>query len=226
MQKNNCLNCQFKSAATKNLSVEELNELENGCALTIFKTGEMIIKQNSLSSSVAYIKTGLVKIHTNIQNKEKTLRIIKAPRYICLPSNFMDRFNHFSATAIENTTICFLNLDVFKKFIYENGAFAYQIIMDLSMNELSNLHSTVENLNKQSTGRIAFILLFFANEIYNSLSFNLPISRQDIGDLVSATRESVSRTLTDFQNDNIIKIDSKKIEILNVKLLEKISEKG
>jgi CRP/FNR family transcriptional regulator len=226
MHKEFCVTCKLKSLAAQNLSKEELLELESGCALTKFKTGEIIIKQNSLSSSVAYIKTGLVKIHAIVQDKEKTLRIIKAPRYICLPSNFIDKFNHFSATAIEDTTICFLDLNIFKKFIYKNGEFAYQIILDLSKNELNNLHSFVESINKHATGRIAYILLFFAKEIYNSIFFNLPISRQDIGDLTSATRESVSRTLNDLQSDNIIKIDGKKIEIINEKLLEKISEKG
>lgn len=226
MPKSNCLNCEFKSNATKNLSEVEIIELEKSCRIQSFKAGEIIVKQNSFSTSVPYVKSGLVKIHSNVNDKEKTIRIFKAPGYICLPSVFADKRNNFSASAIENSIICFLETNVFNKFVKENASFAYQIIMDLSKNELNSRISQIETNNKQSTGRIANILLYFADEIYQSLDYNLPITRQDIGDLVLATRESVSRTLADFQADKIIEIDKKKIRILNKELLKKISEKG
>ncbi len=226
MQKKDCINCLNKSKSAQNLSAEEICELERNCSMAFFKPREIIIKENSLSSSLAYIKTGLVKIHSFVLGKEKTLRIINSQTYICLPSSFSDNRNHFSATAIENTEVCFLDVNIFKKFVKENGAFAFDIIHDLSQNQLKNLHLQVESNYKKSTGRIAQILLFFAKEIYKSLEFSLPISRQDIGDLTNTTREGVSRTLTDFNNNKIIKIDRKKITILNEKFLEEINIKG
>ena len=69
-------------------------------------------------------------------------------------------------------------------------------------------------------------MLFFANEIYNSNTFTLPVSRQELADLTGITRESASRILTDFHNEKIIEIDSRKITIVNEKLLQQISEKG
>ncbi|MBN2683524.1 MAG: Crp/Fnr family transcriptional regulator [Bacteroidales bacterium] len=226
MVKAYCKQCSFKSLATAKLTDNELEILESGCAEVSFKTGEIIIKQNSLSNSITYIKSGLVKIHINGPVKEKIIKIIKAPKYLCLNSNFSEKINHFSATALEDTIVCFLNLESFKKFIYENGDFAYQIILDMSKNEIKDFHSCLNNAQKQTAGRIAEAILFFANEIYNSKNFTLPISRQDLGDLVGTTRESVSRILTDFHNDKIISLEGKIISILNEKLLNDISEKG
>ncbi|OFY79309.1 MAG: hypothetical protein A2275_00455, partial [Bacteroidetes bacterium RIFOXYA12_FULL_35_11] len=152
--------------------------------------------------------------------------IIKAPAYICLPSNFSEKINQFSATALADTIVCFLDLAVFKKFIYENGDFAYQIILDMSKNELRNFQTCLNHAQKQTTGRIAECILYFANEIYENDMFTLPFSRQDLGDIAGTTRESASRTLTEFHNEKIIQLDGKKITILNEKLLRQISEKG
>jgi len=223
---NNCRHCRFMSTATTKLKDEQLEVMGSSCAEVHFKPGEIIVKQNALSTNVTYIKSGLVKIHTAGPVKERILKIIKAPRYICLPSNFSEKVNHFSATAIEETSVCFLDLSTFKKFIYENGDFAYQIIIDMSRNELRNFQNCLNNAQKQTTGRIAEAILFFADEIYKSNNFVLPISRQELGDLVGTTRESASRILSDFHNEKIIHLDGKSITILNQKLLNDISEKG
>jgi CRP/FNR family transcriptional regulator len=54
----------------------------------------------------------------------------------------------------------------------------------------------------------------------------LPLNREEFGNLVDASRESVSRTLSDFQEDGIIKIDKKTIKILKKEKLEMISKNG
>ncbi len=218
--------CTLKSAAAKTLNEEEICVLENNCAVVQFKSGDNIVKQDALSTNVVYIKSGLVKIHTRGPMKERIMKIVKAPTYLCLPSTFGDKINHFSATAIEETTICFIDINAFKQFIYNNGNFAFQIILELSKSGLQNLHYCLNNAQKQNIGRVADAILFFSREIYNSNTFVLPVSRQDLADMTGITRESTSRILTDFHNERILEINSRKIAILNEKLLEQISERG
>lgn len=216
----------FKSPAAQKLSDSELDAMHSNCARVQFKAGDTIIIQDALSTNVAYIKSGLVKIHIKGPIKEKIMKIAKAPTYLCLPSTFGDKINHFSATALEPTSVCFIDITTFKNFIYQNGDFAYQIIQEMSKGELLNFHSLINNAQKQNIGRVADAILFFAKEIYNSSTFTIPISRQDLGDLLGITRESASRILTDFHNERIINIEGKKISILNELLLIQISEKG
>ncbi len=226
MDRTICKFCNLKSNATRKLNDSELDVLENNCAEANFKAGDNIIKQDALSTNVVYVKSGLVKIHIKGPSKERIMKITKAPAYLCLPSTFGDKINHFSATALEETTVCFIDVTVFKQFIYENGDFAFQIILDMSKGELQNFHNCLSNAQKQNMGRIADAILFFAKEIYNSNTFILPVSRQDLADLTGITRESASRILTDFHNEKILEIDTRKITILNEPLLKQISEKG
>jgi CRP-like cAMP-binding protein len=226
MEKTICKFCNLKSAAAQKLNDDEISMLANNCAQTRFKAGDNIIKQDALSTNVVYVKSGLVKIHIKGPIKERIMKITKAPAYLCLPSTFGDKINHFSATALEETTVCFIDVTVFKQFIYDNGDFAFQIILDMSKGELQNFHNCLNNAQKQNIGRVADAILFFAKEIYNSNTFTLPVSRQDLADLTGITRESASRIMTDFHNEKILEIDSRKITILNEKLLQQISERG
>jgi CRP-like cAMP-binding protein len=227
MEKVLCKLCGLKSSATKALNDCELEVLNNNCAEVRFKAGDIIIKQDSFSTNIAYVKTGLVKIHIKGSIKEMIMRVIKAPAYLCLPSTFGDKVNHFSATALEdNTSVCFIDLNTFKQFVYSNGDFAYQILLDLSKGQLQSFHNCISNAQKHNIGKVAETLLFFANEIYNNQTFTLPISRQDLGDMTGSTRESVSRILTDFHNEKILNIEGRKITILNESLLRQIGEKG
>jgi len=226
MERTICKFCNLKSFAAQKLNENEISVLENNCAEAHFKIGDIIIKQDALSTNVVYIKSGLVKIHIKGSIRERIKRITKAPAYLCLPSTFGDKVNHFSASALEDTTVCFIDVNIFRKFIYENSDFAYQIILDLSKGELQNFQSCFNNAQKQNIGRVAEAILFFANEIYNSNTFTLPISRQDLADLTGITRESASRILTEFHNEKILEIKNREITILNEKLLRQISEKG
>lgn len=226
MIKEDCKICKLKSAAEKQLTDGELEILGKNCAQASFNPGDIIIKQNSLSTNVVYVKTGLVKLHINGPIKEMIMRIIKAPAYLCLPSTFGDKVNHFSATALEATTICFIDLQTFKHFIYNNGNFAYQILLDLSKGQLLSFQNCISNAQKHSQGKIADILLYLSEEIYENKEFVLPISRQDLGDMAGTTRESASRILTELHNDKIINLDGKKVMITNYELLKQISAKG
>jgi CRP-like cAMP-binding protein len=226
MGNNVCKFCSMKSTAGQMLSENEICVLQNNCARVNFVAGDNIIKQDALSTNVIYIKSGLVKIHIKGPVRERIMKIVKAPTYLCLPSTFGDKINHFSATALEDTSVCFIDVTIFKQFIYTNGDFAFQIILDMSKSELQNFHNCLNNAQKQNIGRIADAVLFFANEIYKSNTFVLPVSRQDLADLTGITRESASRVLTNFHNENILNINGRKITIVNESLLRQISEKG
>lgn len=173
-----------------------------------------------------YIKSGLVKIHIRGHNRERIIDIVKAPSYLCLHSTFADKSNHFSATALEPTTVSFIESNSFFNLIKENGEFAFEVIKNMGRSELKNFHYLIDIAQKQNMGRVAHVLGYFAEEIYLSNTFNLPLSRQELADLTGVTRESISRILHKFNDENIIQIKGRKISIKNKMALKNISEKG
>jgi CRP/FNR family transcriptional regulator len=73
---------------------------------------------------------------------------------------------------------------------------------------------------------MADALLDFADKIFKSDSFTLPLSQTEFANLVDTRRESASRVLAEFDKDRIIRMTGRKIEILNKKSLILISQNG
>lgn len=221
-----CQFCNKKSSATDKLDDDELILLGDSCVGVVFSKGDIIFKQNALSSNVIYIKEGLVKIHTKGPEKEQILKIAKGPAYLGIPTTFGDKVNHYSATAIISTSVCFIDINIFKNFIYENHEFAYEIIVELCKDELLQFDRCVNLVQKHVNGRLAGTLLYFSETIYQSNTFTLPLSRNELADLIATSRETVSRLLSELNKEKIIQINEKKIKLLDIEKLRKISCKG
>jgi len=226
MKKHDCKNCQIKSAAAQHLNDAEFAVLENNSVEVSFKKGEIIFKQNALSTNIAYLRCGIVKLHMHGPVSEKILRVMKAPAYLGIPTTFGAKINQFSATAIEESTVCFIDSSLFRDFIYTNGKFAYEIIVELCKNELADYQRYANQAQKQIPGRVAETLLCFSEKIFEKNDFTLPLTRGEMGDLIGTSRESVSRVLTDLSGEKIISMNTNEIKILKMDKLKQISEKG
>ncbi len=75
-------------------------------------------------------------------------------------------------------------------------------------------------------GRVAYILLYFSNEIYSTQVFDLPVSRKEIADYIGMSTANVIRTLSDFKKEGIIRIFGKTIEIADMRRLEIMAKIG
>jgi CRP/FNR family transcriptional regulator len=226
MEKKSCSLCILKSRAAKNLSDPELSQMDDSCVEVTFQKGDIIFKENALSSNIIYLQEGLVKLLIAGPHQTQILRLKKAPCYLGLPTTMGDKINHYSAVAIEPTTACFIDITTFKHLLKENPDFSFEIITELCRNELEQFHRCVKLVQNQIYGRLANHLLQLSTEVYDSPEFTLPLTRNEIADLVCTSRETVSRLLSDLSKEKIIEINGKQVKILNQKLLEKISDKG
>ncbi len=226
MEESICKNCKIQSSAVKFLNTDELEKLGNNCVIVNFRKGDVIFKQGAFSSNIIYVRSGLVKIHMSGPVEEQIIKITKAPSYLGIPTTFGEKINQYSATAVEDTKVCFINIDVFKDFIFANGNFAYEIIIELCRNELNSFHQCVNRTQKYIHGRASDALLFFSDEIYEKDEFVLPLTRLELGYFINTSRESICRILNEFDDTGIIELSGRKIKILDKDLLEIISKKG
>lgn len=223
---NDCKVCAIKSKAASKLSEEEIEKLSFSCALVKFRKGDSLIRQGTFSTNVAYLRSGLAKVHIAGPYHEQIVRIVNAPSYLGLPTTFGDKINQYSVTVIEAAEVCFIDINAFRYLLKANHDFSYEIMLELCRNELEVFHRCANRTQKQMRGKIADVLIELSERIYNSNIFYIPLTQEDLGNLVDSSRESVSRVLTEFEKDGIIRISGKKVEILNKKSLLMISAKG
>ena len=108
----------------------------------------------------------------------------------------------------------------------QNGGFAMGLLTKISKINDKIINQTLDIRQKNLIGRVAFVLLYFTKEIYNTRVFDLPVSRQEIADYIGMSTANVIRTLSDFKKEGIIKIFGKTIEVVDVNKLEILSKRG
>jgi CRP/FNR family transcriptional regulator len=79
---------------------------------------------------------------------------------------------------------------------------------------------------KQMHGRIADVLIYLAENIYNNQTFEIALSRQDISEFSGMSKDSAIRILKEFESEGIIEANGKTISINKMDLLKEISAKG
>lgn len=222
-----CLSCQKKSSCFKALDKKALKELEENRVELRFSAGEIICKQGAFANQIAYINKGLIKIYTEI-NEDANLIINVFPegKLIGLPFLYHQKTCNYSAAAIEDSTICSIDIQLFDKYIRTNGDFAQNVICELNKNTASSYKRLIALTYKQLNGRIADTLLYLANEIYESDEFLLSLSRKDLAELSRTSSESITRIFSKFRNDKMISLKEGYLKILNKESLEKISNFG
>lgn len=222
-----CKSCKIRSKAVEVLRSEEVGILEDNCAEVELEAGESIIKEGSLSSHIAYLKDGLAKVHKKgVKGTDQILKILKPGSYIGMQTVLSSKIHQYSASTIEDSKVCYIDITSFKQLIAKNAAFANELILYLCRDELSYFDRFVNVHQKQIDGRLADTILFFSDEIAGSRKFKIPLKRYDLAALVCSTRESVTRAIKDLTEIGTIKVNGKSFEILNYELLKKISEKG
>lgn len=222
-----CNQCNVKAQVFKVLKEEELAILNQNRYEVGFKTGENIIKQGTALSHLIMLTKGIAKMYIEgLDNKNLILELILPWKIYGEPGLYADNRYHYSITAIEPSTACFIDIQNVKTLLRLNGDFAEAILANSSLNSVKTFERMVSLTQKQMHGRIADILIYMYTEIYQSDTFELSLSRQDIGEFSGMTKDSAIRILKEFENEGIINVDGKKINIRNKELLQEISIRG
>jgi CRP/FNR family transcriptional regulator len=119
-----------------------------------------------------------------------------------------------------------IDIQVFRQLLKQNAAFSYRVINVLNESTAQIYGRFFSLTQKQLHGRLADILLCLATRIFKGKSFELPLSRADLGDLTGMSTESVIRLMKEFKDDGLIDMQCKSIELLDIGRLERISEFG
>jgi CRP/FNR family transcriptional regulator len=208
----------------------EAQEIESICVIKkdrSFKKGEIIIQEGDKISELVYLKSGLVKYYSVLENgKNHILSIAKPFDTISLLNTFNKGVSLYNLSALEDSVLCYIPLDGIQSLIKTNGKFAFDFIEKYNKVANKTIHQLMLINSKNISGRIAFVLLQFAQEMYKSNSFELPISRKEIADLIGMSTENVIRSLSEFRQNKIIKINGKEIEIVDMERLNQISQYG
>ena len=223
---NHCAECDMRNMHFKALSEDELGVIDQHRTELSYNKGESLCKQGAFLSNIIFIRSGLVKICINNHEDSTILFLGKAGTFIGLPSLYGEEILHYSAKALTETQACLINVAAFKDTLSENCAFASDVIKIINKDVVASFERISSISTKQLHGRLAELLLHLEKDIYRKNPFLLTLTKSDLADILSTSKESVSRLFSEFKRDGIIKEYRHQIDILDHEKLTRISRTG
>jgi CRP-like cAMP-binding protein len=222
-----CASCDFREIVFAYLDDQAIQELCNNKEEMAYRKGEIINHEGEKITDFKYLKTGLVKLYRRTaMGEEQVITITRPFEFVSNMSIFSEDRYKYSVSALEDSIVCVVNLDFIKNLFLKNGGFAMGLLTKISKINDKIINQTLDIRQKNLIGRVAFVLLYFTKDIYNSMVFDLPVSRKEIADYIGMSTANVIRTMSDFKRDGIIKVFGKTIEIVDLNKLEIISKRG
>ncbi len=225
-------NCTCELCELRELFVAHLegDHLEKVCSRKVekeYSQGEVIIKEGTLIRDFIYLKSGLVKLfRCDDTGKEQIITIAKPFDYVSLLSVFSNKRYNYSVSALEDSVTCHVKMDEIRTMAEENGALALNFLKNMSRVADKIILDTLEIRKKHLRGRVAFLLIYFSQNVYFSPEFDLPLTRKEMAEFVVMTTENVIRSMSELRRDGILKIYGKTIQIINMDTLKSIAEFG
>lgn len=211
-----CKSCVYRNLLFGDISDFEYNLVNNARTESLYKQGEIISREGEAVSSFIYLRKGLVKLYkTDHQGKDHILSINKPGDFINLLNVFSGLGYRYSIEALEETLVCNIDLNVLLHLIKTNASFSLRVLNKMSQIADKIIDSRFEQSQMQVKGRIAHLLLYFAEKVYGSDEFQLPVTRREIGELLSITTENTIRTFSEFKKEGLFIMEGKTITKLD-----------
>lgn len=213
-----CSQCVVRNRAIcAGLEPDELDALGQLGRKQRVTKGQTVVWEGDDSVVVANVIEGVLKVSMSISDgREQIVGLVFASDFIGRP---FGQQNPYSVTALTDSELCIFSRSTFDSFARRHPELEHKLLRR-TLTELDRAHEWMLLLGKKTaTERIATLLLEMSarlgetgcSEDKNALdSFELPLDRQQMGDVLGLTIETVSRQLSLLKAGGVINLPDRR----------------
>lgn len=218
-----CSKCNFSSFCEiekqKSNPTDQINTVVKHCLH--LKKKEILCFSNHKFKHLYAVKQGALKAFQTGINGEEIIRGFYLSGEILGYEAICSNHYPFSVVALSDTVVCEIPYNQFLELLQLNPLLQSRILHLISQQLNIGSYLTSATTAEQ---RIAAFLIDLHNRLHScDTEFILPMSRQDIGNYLRLTAETVSRVISRFQKNKIIATNHKNIIFLQKDKLEQIA---
>jgi CRP/FNR family transcriptional regulator len=191
----------------------------------IFKKGKTIFREGESVEGIYFMYSGWVKIHKQWTHPKELIVRFAGPGEILGHRGLGDKKTYpVSATALDDTTICFVSEDFLETCLRTNPILTYRL-MQFYAEELQKAERRMRDLaHMEVKGRIAGALLDISNKFGTNKEgyISMAISRQDIASYAGTTYETLFKLFNELIENKLIATTGKYIKLKNTNKLHQL----
>ena len=205
------------------LSDEQVTNILSTVPSKKYKKNHILIFEDDPIDRVYIVKTGILKIYRTYEDKEIILDLVKEYEVLGEVELFSKSPALSSVEVIKDAEIYHLSQSDFIALIYENKTILENIFR-IHHHRFETLNESIRNLTFYSAHtRVCRLLLEFLEDKKVEAPTEWIITNVNqsmIASMVGVTRESVSKVFKDLQDEKILSLKPKLIQILNLEKLQ------
>jgi len=199
------------------------------CKFCAFKKGEIIIKQGDTSRNVSFLVTGQVKvINYTVTYREVGVALLESGSYFGELSAIDGLPRSATVIATQDSRIATLPHKEFDALIQSNQSIALELLYNHSktiryLNEHLLDVSSIDAAHR--TYKLLLHLAVSDEHLQTQPMLNPAPTQNDMAGLVSTTRETISRILSQLEKGGIIEKKDHIIYIIDIEKLKYLADK-
>jgi CRP-like cAMP-binding protein len=205
---------------------EDLNKLmSDNRKLTTFRKKQNLFLEGNRPNALFFLNKGKVKAYkANEDGREYITNLYKDGDFIGYLDLLEETTYRESAMALEDSEVYIIPKEDFFTLLYQNRDIANKFIKILSDNLADREERLLQLAYNSVRKRVAEALLLVEKQYRenNGGKPEVSISREDLANIVGASKEAVIRTLADFKDEELINSRGSKITILNIDKLARL----
>lgn len=225
----NCTNCSWRSEGFFcELPDAALKAFEGAKYTSSYPAGAVLFVEGQVPRGVYLVCKGRVKLAmTSADGKAIILRIAEPGELIGVNSAISGQPYELTAEALEPCQINFVKRDAFLRLVREHHEACFNVTEQLSNDyRAACVQIRSLGLSRTASEKVARFLLEWSakgRETTQGIRMNLPLTHEEIAQIVGVSRETVTRTLTDLKHKALITMTGPTVVIRNRTGLESLA---
>jgi CRP/FNR family transcriptional regulator, cyclic AMP receptor protein len=225
----NCINCpQAVKHPFCNISDSARVFLEANSIQMEYRRGNILFREGDECSAVFVICSGQVKVSAaSSQGRSFTLRIATAGDVLGMSAVLQDKEYEVTAEAIEPCHVRALRAKFFRQMLSQYGEVGMGVARALAGDYRAAFdEACLIALPRSSAGKLARLILDWAADTKrkgSGSSITMALTHDELASMIATTRETVTRTLGRFRQEQLISICGVTLTVLQPEVLRQIA---
>jgi CRP-like cAMP-binding protein len=220
-----CPDCRVLSSTLfRSLSDAQAKRFNCIFCPTRYHRNQILFFEGGAANHLFALNSGLVKMVKSLENgKERITRVLFPGDLFGLEALNQETYP-LTAVVLQDSEICAVPREQFFAFLHSNPDISLDMIR-LLVSEIAEARSQMTDMSfKDARMRVAtFLLSLIPNDegrSSNSLSLKLPLTSQEIAEILELSPETVSRTWHALREDGLIEKRGRHLVIQDLRALE------
>ncbi len=196
--------------------------------VTSYPEGAMICMEGEAARGVHILCQGRVKLlTTNSEGKTFILKIARPGQVFGLNSIVTGRPHEVTIETMQPSQFAYVSKEDFLRFIKDNGEACLRVVQQLGQ-ECHSAYEVIRSLGLASSvsEKLAKFLVGWSAEGRESdgaVRVKLALTHEELAQLIGCSRESVTRTLSDFKRQKLVELNGSTLLVWNKVGLETLA---